>query len=80
MPKIHSETSPVMPVLIDVKTACHALSVGRSTLYEILKRGELRSTKLGGKRVLSRIEVEQYANRLIEDAAKADAGGREAGR
>lgn len=80
MPKIHDTTSPVAPALVSIPAACHILSCGKSTLYELIRRGELRSAKFGGKRVLSRAEVEGYAARLIEDAAKADAGGREAGR
>lgn len=66
MPKIKKDTSPVQPVLIDVAVACHILSCGRTVLYNLMKRGDLRSTKFGGKRVFSRQEVEDYARSLIE--------------
>lgn len=69
MPKIIKDTSPVQPVLIDVASACHMLSCGKSTLYKIMKRGDLRSTKFGGKRVLSREEVEAFALTLIGAAS-----------
>lgn len=77
MPKVHDTTSPITPVLINVPAACHILSCGKSTLYELIKRGEIRSTKFGGKRVLSRAEVEEYAERLM-DATPKVANGEEA--
>ena len=40
-------------LMYDVATAARQLSVGRSTLYELLRRGELASCLIGTRRLLA---------------------------
>ena len=40
-----------------VPDACDQLSIGRSTFYELVQRGELRTFKIGSKTLVSRTEL-----------------------
>jgi excisionase family DNA binding protein len=56
------------PVLITVEVAAARLSLGRTTVYALLDRGELRAIHVGrALRVLAR-EVEAYAERLADQS------------
>lgn len=47
-----------------INDACHALSLGRSALYGLIKAGKLRPIKIAGRTLIPRSEIE----RLIEEA------------
>ena len=73
----HVETAPAerrdAPLLSSIAEAAACLSVGRTTVWALLERGELRSVKIGARRLIPRAELEAYVDRLM-----AAAGGRPA--
>lgn len=52
------------PVLISVKEAAKALSLGRTTVYELINDGQLETVKLGSRRL-----VKVASMRRLIDAA-----------
>jgi excisionase family DNA binding protein len=56
--------SAVEPVLISVKEAAKALSLGRTTVYELINDGQLETVKLGSRRL-----VKVASMRRLIDAA-----------
>ena len=59
------------PLLIPVDEACATLRVSRSTLYQLVKAGQIQIKKLGGK--TSRVTVESL-NQYVRDLPSS-AGG-----
>lgn len=53
-----------MNLLNDVKTTCQLLSIGRTHLYEEIKRGRIAPVKSGTKTLFHRKELERYAASL----------------
>jgi excisionase family DNA binding protein len=63
-----SETAlPVMPLLLTVKQAADLLGMGRSTVYELIDAGELRSVKRGASRRIPLKAIHEYIDRLLAD-------------
>jgi excisionase family DNA binding protein len=56
---------PNLPLLLTVKQAAGLLGIGRSTLYELLDAGELRSVKRGASRRIPMTEVHRYIDLLL---------------
>ncbi|WP_407637634.1 helix-turn-helix domain-containing protein [Croceibacterium mercuriale] len=44
--------SPVHKIGYSIAEACHATSLGRTTIYEALKSGRLRATRVGGRTII----------------------------
>jgi excisionase family DNA binding protein len=63
------ERTAIMPLLLTVKEAAELLGIGRSTLYELLEAGEVRSVKRGASRRIPLKEVHRYIDRLLETEA-----------
>ena len=40
--------------------ACEALRIGRTKLYELIGKGDLRAVALGGKTLIPRVELETF--------------------
>ncbi len=68
------EGMKVEKVLVSVAVAASMLSVGRSLLFEKLRRGELRSVHLGARRLLHVEEIRAYARRLAEAEGNGPSG------
>lgn len=45
------------------------LNIGRTLIYELLGSGDLRSVKIGSRRLIARDEIERYIAKLKEEAA-----------
>jgi len=45
-----------------VDEACHALGIGRTSLYELVKSGELKLIKIAGRTLIPRSELERLAS------------------
>lgn len=56
------------PLLHQVPDACRLLSVGRSTLYELIASGKLLSVTIGRRRLIAASEVERFAADLTKGA------------
>lgn len=42
-----------------VNDACHALGIGRTSLYELVKAGELKILRIAGRTLVPRSEIER---------------------
>lgn len=56
-------------LLLTAEEAARALNVGRTTLYALIKDGELRSVHIGRSCRLTRAELQRYVTRLDAPAA-----------
>lgn len=56
------------PLAYQVNPFCEMLGIGRTTFYNLVKAGELRTVMIGGRRVVPASEAE----RLLSGAANAD--------
>ena len=64
-----SETLQVgPPVTISVEDAALLLGIGRTVTYRLVLGGELRSVKIGRRRLVIRASVEEYVARLENSA------------
>jgi excisionase family DNA binding protein len=52
------------PVTISVEEAAMLLGIGRTVTYRLVLGGELRSVKIGRRRLVVRASVEEYVARL----------------
>ncbi len=52
------------PLLLTPEDAAHVLRVGRTTIYALMKAGDLRPIHIGRSCRLSRAELERYVRRL----------------
>jgi excisionase family DNA binding protein len=68
-----SETAlPVMPLLLTVKQAADLLGMGRSTVYELIDAGELRSVKRGASRRIPLKAIHEYIDSLLADNERTE--------
>ena len=56
-------------ITYSIPEAAAALGVGRSTLYELMTAGELRSYQVGRRRFVKPEEVQRFINRRCTEAA-----------
>lgn len=54
--------------LLDVKQATQQLGVGRSTVFGLMASGELRSVKIGRRRLIPERAISEYIARLEASA------------
>lgn len=47
--------------------ACATLSIGRTALFDLLRRNEISSVKIGRRRVIPTTSLEAYMDRLIAE-------------
>ena len=50
-----------------VNHACDALAIGRTSLYALIKSGDLKALKIAGRTVIPRTEIERLTtvNRVV---------------
>lgn len=56
----------VAPLLVGVEDAATALGVRRTTAWELVRSGDLRSVKIGARRLVPVVALEEYIARLVE--------------
>lgn len=54
----------IQKVLHSVEEAAVALSVGRTTIFDLIRTGQLRAVRIGKRRLVAASELEAYASRL----------------
>ena len=52
-------------ILLDYMEAADQLSVGRTTIYGLIERGELKTVKIGRRALVTRESLEAYVARLL---------------
>ena len=60
---LHDESADG-PLLLTAEEAAQLLRVGRTTIYALMKAGDLRPVHIGRSCRLARTELERYVNRL----------------
>jgi excisionase family DNA binding protein len=59
-----------VPVMFDMKTVSRILSVSRSTVYQLLKSGELKAVRVGRVRRVSQNQLVEYIMKLEKNEEK----------
>jgi excisionase family DNA binding protein len=62
-------TMPPAPLLLSVEEAAAQLRIGRSRMFDLIRRGEVLSVKVGGSRRVPYDSVKTYVDRLISEQA-----------
>lgn len=52
-------TNALDPLLHRIPDACRRLSVSRTTLYELIKAGEIRSVKIGARSLIPEVDLQR---------------------
>ena len=68
-PRSHapSDSAPAPPErLLTVEDIMHYLSAGRTKVYELLSSGQLRSLKVGRRRLVRPQDLQRFLNDLID--------------
>jgi excisionase family DNA binding protein len=60
--------APVRKVLFSVEEAAVSLSMGRTTVFNLIKDGKLNALKVGKRRLVAATELEAFALRLQQGA------------
>jgi excisionase family DNA binding protein len=77
MPDVHSAHPRAQ--LLAVEGVMAQLSVGRSSVFQLIGRGELKSVKVGRRRLVPQTAVDEYvANLLAARPGDVTAGGDDA--
>jgi excisionase family DNA binding protein len=61
-----SGIGPSVPlkVLFSIEEAASALSMGRTTLFALIRKGDIAAVKIGTRRLIAASELEAFAIRL----------------
>ena len=54
--------------LVPVEEAKQQLSVGTTILYRLMKEGQLRRVKLGGKTLIAQSDIQAFIQKKLEEA------------
>lgn len=65
---LEHSSAPVL--LLTVPEAAKALRVGRSKIFELIKRGELQSVKIDNVRLFPPVFLEAYVAKLVAEASR----------
>jgi excisionase family DNA binding protein len=61
-----TETAPTAEQLLRVEeVAAHRLHIGRTVVYDLIRRGEIRSVLIGKSRRVPASAVDEYITRLL---------------
>lgn len=63
-----SATAPLERLALSAQEAADLLGIGRSSLFKLVREGQLRGVKLGKRRVFTRTELEGLLERLSRKA------------
>ena len=64
-PDIRSMSQFGYPVLVTVEEAAVLLRIGRTTAYELVMSGKLKSVKVGRRRLVVRDGIRDYVGELL---------------
>ena len=57
------------PILVSVADAAHMLSIGRTAAWELVRKQKIKSVKIGRTRRVPVSAVQEYVQRLLDEAA-----------
>lgn len=58
----------VRPLLVSVDEPAGLLGIGRTTLYELIRRGDLRPIRIGWCVRIPQRELEEFVERLVGES------------
>lgn len=61
-------TVPIPRLSVGVEEAAELLGLGRSSVFNLMKDGQLRSIKVGKRRLIAMSELEAFLSRLQNGA------------
>ena len=67
---------PVVPAFLKVPTAVAYSGIGRSTMYELMGAGKIKSHLIGASRVIDRESIDQYVSSQPGEAVNPRIRGR----
>ncbi|MEW1585931.1 helix-turn-helix domain-containing protein [Micromonospora vinacea] len=59
----------ITPRVLRVEEAARALGIGRSLVYDLIRSGRLRSFKVGSRRLIPAVAIDEVITTLTEEAA-----------
>ena len=62
------------PMNVSVEAACRALSLGKTTFYQLLGKGEFRTIKIGRRTLVPVSEIHAFNSRHLGDLPIAREG------
>jgi excisionase family DNA binding protein len=60
----------VEALLLHFEEAGAAIGVGRTTVYKLVRNGELQAVKIGRRRAITTASIREYVERLSEAGAQ----------
>ena len=72
-PQLLRDVLAEAPLLLTPEEAARALRIGRTSIYALMKAGELRPVRIGRSCRLSPAELERYVHRLEGQKPSPDA-------
>jgi excisionase family DNA binding protein len=67
MAELESRGAETLPRLLSIPQTCHLLGVGRSSLYQMMASGRVRSVKIGRRRLIPREAIDEFVANLPTD-------------
>jgi excisionase family DNA binding protein len=64
-PALTSPAAPSSPLLLSVEDAARELGVSRATTYTLLQRKQLRSLKVGARRLIPRAALTEWIEQQL---------------
>lgn len=64
-----AETSAAGKILYRAEEAADVMSLSRTAVFGLIKSGDLRAVKIGGRRRIPRSSIEAYVARLADELA-----------
>lgn len=63
-PLIGSTSVENQTLLVTIEEAARLLGIGRTTMFELIGRGEVKSVRLGRRRLIARRQLESFVEEL----------------
>ncbi len=63
------ETANIVPMVYTVNETCEALRLSRYTVYELINTGQLRSIKIGHRRLVAHVDLVDFVEERRREAA-----------
>lgn len=60
------------PIFISVEKTAEVLNLGRTKIYQLLNSGDLKSARVGGRRLVEFASAEQFARDSLNEFAAGD--------
>jgi excisionase family DNA binding protein len=67
MVELENRGAEALPRLLSIPQTCRLLGVGRSSLYQMMASGHVRSVKIGRRRLVPREAIDEFVANLPSD-------------